>query len=91
MRGVGIIYLSLAAVGAGDEASRRLQSACAAIASRCDGRQLGSANLLWRSREAGSKTNAWAPVRDDVALLHKLKNTFDPADILAPGRFVGGI
>lgn len=91
MRGVGIIYLSLTAVGAGDEASRRLQSACAAIASRCDGRQLGSANLLWRSREAGSKTNAWAPVRDDVALLHKLKNTFDPADILAPGRFVGGI
>jgi len=91
MRGVGIVYLVLEAADTSAESLQRFQAACDAISSRCNSRQWGSAALLWRTREIGSKTNAWAPVRDDIALLHKLKNVFDPADIFAPGRFVGGI
>jgi glycolate oxidase FAD binding subunit len=91
MRGVGIVYLSLTAADANAESGARLAAACDAISSRCNGRQWGSAAFLWRSRESGSKTNAWAPVRDDISLIHRLKNTFDPANIFAPGRFVGGV
>jgi FAD/FMN-containing dehydrogenase len=91
MRGVGIVYLSLAAADASAESAHRLAAACDAISSRCNSRQWGSAAFLWRSRESGSKTNAWAPVRDDISLIHRLKNIFDPANIFAPGRFVGGV
>jgi hypothetical protein len=91
MRGIGVIYLSLGASDASAESVDRLHNAAAAMAARCDGRQLRSATFLWRSREIGSATNTWAPVRDDLPLLHHVKNTFDPARIFAPGRFVGGI
>jgi glycolate oxidase FAD binding subunit len=91
MRGVGIIYLSLGATDASADSCGRLEAACSSIASRCDGRQLGSATFIWRSRENASGVNAWAPVRDDVPLMHSVKNAFDPGNIFAPGRFVGGI
>ena len=34
---------------------------------------------------------AWGPVRDDFALMQRVKAQFDPKRTLNPGRFVGGI
>ncbi|NBP78092.1 MAG: FAD-binding oxidoreductase, partial [Proteobacteria bacterium] len=34
---------------------------------------------------------AWGPVRDDFALMKRVKAQFDPKRTLNPGRFVGGI
>lgn len=34
---------------------------------------------------------AWGPVRDDFALMQRVKAQFDPNRTLNPGRFVGGI
>jgi glycolate oxidase FAD binding subunit len=33
----------------------------------------------------------WGPGRDDLALMRRVKNAFDPQNVLAPGRFAGGI
>jgi glycolate oxidase FAD binding subunit len=35
--------------------------------------------------------NVWGPVREDFALMQRLKQVFDPHGILSPGRFVGGL
>ncbi len=33
----------------------------------------------------------WGPSRDDFALMRRVKHSFDPKNVLAPGRFAGGI
>ncbi len=35
--------------------------------------------------------NVWGAVREDFALMRRLKQVFDPHGILSPGRFVGGL
>ncbi|MFZ0701852.1 MAG: FAD-binding oxidoreductase [Candidatus Acidiferrales bacterium] len=40
----------------------------------------------WK-RELG----VWGPLRDDFLLMQKVKRAFDPHNIFAPGRFVGGL
>jgi glycolate oxidase FAD binding subunit len=37
------------------------------------------------------RMNVWGRPRDDFKIMHGLKKQIDPADILNPGRFVGGI
>ena len=41
--------------------------------------------------ELKSEVDIWGPTRDDFEVMRKLKATWDPKGILAPGRFVGGI
>jgi glycolate oxidase FAD binding subunit len=36
-------------------------------------------------------TDLWGPWRDDFVLMKRVKNVFDPQDVLSPGRFAGGI
>jgi FAD/FMN-containing dehydrogenase len=33
----------------------------------------------------------WGPSRPDFELMRRVKNSFDPLNVLAPGRFAGGI
>ena len=35
--------------------------------------------------------DVWGPPRADLPLMKKVKNSFDPQNILSPGRFAGGI
>jgi glycolate oxidase FAD binding subunit len=49
----------------------------------------GQAEVEWGFPEARRLTAAWLTQRRDFALLQKLKNVFDPANILCPGRFAG--
>ena len=35
--------------------------------------------------------DCWGPSRDDFVLMRRVKDAFDPQNILAPGRFAGGI
>ncbi len=41
--------------------------------------------------EFKSELSVWGPSRDDFILMQRLKRTFDPHNIFAPGRFVGGL
>jgi glycolate oxidase FAD binding subunit len=51
-----------------------------------------SAMLEWCP--ADLKTSAevvWGPLRPDFELMRRVKHSFDPQNVLAPGRFAGGI
>jgi len=41
--------------------------------------------------ELKREVNVWGAARDDFELMQRMKKVFDPGEIFAPGRFVGGI
>ena len=50
------------------------------------------AMLEWCPAEVKRATGGvWGPARQDFALMKRVKNVFDPHNILSPGRFAGGI
>ena len=88
--GSGVAHLALLA-NARDEQSRvRVASASERTVAACA--QLGgNVTIPWRPSEWKSAMNVWGPERGDFAQMRRLKQVFDPAGILAPGRFAGGI
>jgi glycolate oxidase FAD binding subunit len=53
--------------------------------------QRGSVVVLQIPALLQSKIDTWGAVPDSIALMRRVKQRFDPAEILNPGRFVGGI
>jgi len=51
----------------------------------------GRVTIPWCPTEVKRDVNVWGPLRDDFALMKKLKAQFDPDRTLNPGRFVGGL
>ena len=51
----------------------------------------GRAVVEWAPASVKEKINIWGTLRDDFALMQRLKAEFDPQGILNPGRFYGGI
>ena len=51
----------------------------------------GRAIVEWAPANVQEKTNIWGTLRDDFAIMQRLKAQFDPQGILNPGRFYGGI
>lgn len=51
----------------------------------------GRAVVEWAPVSVKEKINIWGTLRDDFALMQRLKAQFDPQGILNPGRFYGGI
>jgi glycolate oxidase FAD binding subunit len=41
--------------------------------------------------ELKRELNIWGPTRDDFTLMQRVKRAFDPHNVFAPGRFVGGL
>jgi glycolate oxidase FAD binding subunit len=52
---------------------------------------LGSAQLIAAADALWPHLDAWGPPPATLATMRALKTRFDPAGVLAPGRFVGGI
>lgn len=51
-----------------------------------------SAMLEWGPTELKtSPDTVWGPPRPDFELMRRVKHSFDPQNVLAPGRFAGGI
>jgi hypothetical protein len=51
-----------------------------------------SAVLEWCPAELKTSPEiVWGPPRQDFELMRRVKNSFDPQNVLAPGRFAGGI
>ncbi len=51
-----------------------------------------SAMLEWCPSEIKTSPEiVWGPARPDFELMRRMKNSFDPQNVLAPGRFAGGI
>jgi glycolate oxidase FAD binding subunit len=51
----------------------------------------GSLAVLRCPDEWRSRMDAWGDAGSALALMRRVKRQFDPAGILNPGRFVGGI
>jgi glycolate oxidase FAD binding subunit len=49
----------------------------------------GEAEVEWGAPAARSLTAAWLAQRPEFALMQKIKDVFDPGNILCPGRFAG--
>lgn len=51
----------------------------------------GSAVVIKASPELWTHVNVWGPIGDGLALMKAVKQQFDPAGILSPGRGPGGL
>ena len=51
----------------------------------------GSATLLHAPAWLNGRAKVWGSKRADFSLMQRVKQAFDPHNIFAPGRFVGGI
>ncbi len=89
-RGVGVVYLALLPPARDEETLRRLAQACAAF-SQASANAGGHAVVQWCPTELKRQVNVWGPARQDLMLMQRLKQAFDPQGILSPGRFMGGM
>ncbi len=92
-RASGIVYAAFFAQ-AGSEASTAFSaSAVKEVFQICSLPENGAQAMLeWCPREIKTSADAvWGPSRPDFELMRRVKVSFDPQNVLAPGRFAGGI
>ena len=90
LRPCGVVYLALAAEREATTGMETLVSTVRELFSRVNQRG-GSVTLLHAPLRLKEKVNTWGSLRQDFALMQRVKRAFDPQNIFAPGRLVGGI
>lgn len=90
LRACGVAYLALLEENEDSSSKERLCGEVRGLFSWAE-RKRGSATLLYAPDWLKEKVNVWGPVRPDFALMQRVKRAFDPQNIFAPGRFVGGL
>jgi glycolate oxidase FAD binding subunit len=90
-RASGIVYAAFLQEDGEAAPFAALAKICGEVFRAC-GESGAPAMLEWCpadvKRAAGG---VWGPVRQDFALMQRVKNVFDPQSVLSPGRFAGGI
>lgn len=86
-RGCGICYCLLTSPSG---SLSQLEKCCAQLQQNA-ANSARRAQILWCPIEFKSQLNIWGPPREDFPLMRQLKRAFDPRNIFAPGRFVGGL
>jgi glycolate oxidase FAD binding subunit len=89
-RGLGVIFLALLPDEKNEEWRRRVTLAADQTIAAC-GSLEGNATVPWCPSEWKSTMKIWGFERADVAQMQKIKKVFDPAGVLSPGRFMGGL
>jgi len=90
LRACNVAYLAVLEESGGDPAMEALGRLAAEIFSTVAAMQ-GSATLLHGPRALKQSISVWGTKRVDFPLMQRVKQAFDPQNIFAPGRFVGGI
>ena len=90
VRAAGIVYFTLLAKTEDESDFRALENPTARVFSLAAAGQ-GHATLLHAPLKLKSRVNVWGPNRADLGMMNRMKHSFDPQNIFAPGRFVGGI
>lgn len=89
-RGPGIVYVTLSPDENDDKTTGRLVKSCQALFEAA--RNAGGHGLIERCpTELKRAISVWGAPREDQPLMQKVKSTFDPKNIFAPGRYIGGI
>ncbi len=91
MRGVGVTYFKLSATDGTTESLGRLKDVSSMVFRGSDEGDWGRAVLVACPVEFKGEMNVWGKASGDLSLMQGLKKVFDPGNVLAPGRFVGGI
>jgi glycolate oxidase FAD binding subunit len=89
-RGLGVIFLALLPGEKNEEWRLRVTQAADQTIAAC-GSLEGNATVPWCPSEWKSAMKIWGLERADVAQMQKVKKVFDPAGVLSPGRFMGGL
>ncbi len=91
LRGVGILYVLLLPEEAGEETLARLAAAAEELLQT--GAEHGSAVVEACPAELKRVVHVWGSTgrRNDLELMRRLKQVFDPDHVLSPGRHIGGL
>ena len=90
VRAAGVVYVALPADGGDAGSAGKLAAACRDLMQA--GLSAGARPMIeWCPAALKREMSVWPPPGNDQALAEKLKRLFDPQDILAPGRFLGGL
>jgi FAD/FMN-containing dehydrogenase len=89
-RGLGVIFVALLPDEKNEEWRRRVTQTADQTINAC-GSLEGNATIPWCPSEWKSTMKIWGLERADVAQMQKVKRVFDPAGVLSPGRFMGGL
>jgi glycolate oxidase FAD binding subunit len=89
-RGLGVIFIALLPDEKNEEWRRRVTQTADQTINAC-GSLEGNATIPWCPSEWKSTMKIWGLERADVAQMQKVKKVFDPASVLSPGRFMGGL
>ncbi|HTB95125.1 MAG TPA: FAD-binding oxidoreductase [Candidatus Sulfotelmatobacter sp.] len=90
LRACGVAYVTLLADEEADAANAILQREVTRLFSQVEENK-GSATLLHASPWLRERVGVWSAKRADLQMMQRVKQAFDPHNIFAPGRFVGGI
>jgi glycolate dehydrogenase FAD-binding subunit len=90
-RGAGVAYVALLPAEENLGAMPQLKQACAAMLDTSANWWKTSVAIPWCPLEFKREINIWGAPRQDFPLMQKVKQSFDPRGIFAPGRFVGGL
>jgi FAD/FMN-containing dehydrogenase len=90
VRAAAITYFVLLAETEDESALRALENAATRVFSLAAQAQ-GHATLLHAPLKLKLRVNVWGPNCADLGMMQRVKHSFDPQNIFAPGRFVGGI
>jgi glycolate oxidase FAD binding subunit len=89
-RAGGAVYFALLPAAATDDTAAHLSTCITQILDLVS-TSGGRASLLFAPPGIKKNINVWGSPGSDLALMRRLKSAFDPQDILAPCRFLGGI
>jgi glycolate oxidase FAD binding subunit len=90
VRSAGLVYLALLPTKSGADNLRALEDAATRVFKKASA-HAEHVTIPWSPTELKRRVNVWGPPRGDFALMKKMKQTFDPHNILNPGRYVGGL
>jgi glycolate dehydrogenase FAD-binding subunit len=90
MRPHGLIYFAILPVAENATAFGKLAKFANAIFHATE--ELGAKTRIeFAPTELKRALNVWGAARPDFELMRRVKKVFDPANVLSPGRFAGGI
>ena len=90
LRACNVAYVALLANGEAAQSNEALVRKVSEFF-HCAETKQGSATLLCASAWLKDRADVWGAKRADFPLMQRVKQAFDPQNIFAPGRFVGGL
>jgi glycolate oxidase FAD binding subunit len=89
-RGVGVVYFALLPPELNQDAFARVQKTTSAI-HQAAAKLEANSTIPWCPTAWKKELHVWGLDPRNVSQMQKIKNAFDPQQVLSPGRLVGGL